>query len=165
MDHSFCSANGVRAEWSAPEYFRVIWKYWNVVLTERIPWRIPLVQSYRTINSFSDVDIPNLFRFKSKIQLHPLLQCLKIPQKIILPSRHTYTCVGEDLLLVGLKAILDEQVFGDFWWIQVNSVEFRWEIGVNSTEFAQLKNSRSNSIENVDSIEFTSYTTYKITYN
>ena len=91
---------------------RVIWIYRNVVLTERVLWRIPLVPLHRTIDSFSDVDIPNLFRFRSKIQLHRLLQCLKIPPKIILPSRHT--CTGEELLLVGLIRLSSASRLQDF---------------------------------------------------
>jgi hypothetical protein len=86
---------------------RVIWIYRNVILTERIISRIPLVPSHRTIDSFSDVDIPNLFRFRSKIQFG-----LRIPQKIILPSRHT--CSGEELLLVGLIRLSSASRLQDF---------------------------------------------------
>ena len=53
---------------------RVIWIYRNVVLTERIISRIPLIPSHRTIDSFSDVDLGQRF---SSIVYYNVLKYLR----------------------------------------------------------------------------------------
>jgi hypothetical protein len=53
---------------------------------EIVLFRAPLVNRKRAIESFTEMEIPNLFRFRSKEQLNRMLIGLKIPDKIVLPS-------------------------------------------------------------------------------
>jgi hypothetical protein len=60
-------------------------------MREKIVYRAPFVSLHRAIDSFSNVEVQHLRR---------LVIALKIPEKIVLPSRNT--CTSEELLLVGL---------------------------------------------------------------
>jgi DDE superfamily endonuclease len=68
-----------------------------------IPRPVQAQHEKRTIASFSETEIPNKFRFRSSAQLFRLYNALRIPEKIVMPSRHT--CTGEELFLVGLMRI------------------------------------------------------------
>jgi hypothetical protein len=80
------------------EVIHIIWMFTNWLQTERVVLRAPLISLHRTFDSFSDSDIPNLFRFRTRTQLRQIYTGLRIPEKILLPSRNT--CTGEELLLV-----------------------------------------------------------------
>jgi DDE superfamily endonuclease len=115
------------------EIIHIVWMSINWLHTERVVPRPLLIPLHRTFDSFSDSDIPNLFRFRNRIQLRQLYIGLKIQDKIILPSRNI--CTGEELLLVGLIRISSvsrlqdlEVVFGKpYSWIsQVFSYFVIW---------------------------------------
>jgi hypothetical protein len=63
------------------------------IARERIIPRAPINSRRRTIDSFADIDIPNIICFRSIIQLWRLYQALKIPDKIVMPSRNI--CSGQ----------------------------------------------------------------------
>ena len=84
----------------------------RMLLRENLIFRAPFVSLHRTIVSFSDVDVPNLFRFRSCKQLQLLYVCLQIPARMSLPSRNT--CSGEELLLVGILRISSASRLQDF---------------------------------------------------
>ena len=65
-----------------------------------------------TIQSFSSIQIPSTFRFRSTDQSVRLHNSLGIPAKIVMPSRHT--CSGEELFLVGLTRISSVARLQDF---------------------------------------------------
>jgi hypothetical protein len=90
----------------------MMWIRRNYIVKEKIIYRAPFVSLHRTIDSFSDVEVPNLFRFRSRQQLSRLIVALQIPEKIILPSRNT--CTGEELLLVELIRISSVSRLQDF---------------------------------------------------
>lgn len=81
----------------------LMWTYRRDLMREKIIFRAPFVHMRRTICSFTDVEILNLFRFRSRQQLSRLNEALKILEKIVLPSHNT--CTGEELQLVGLIRI------------------------------------------------------------
>ena len=100
----------------------LILMYVKLTRERRIP-RIPIPRQNRTIESFSDIEISDCFRFRNRLQLHQLKSLLKIPDNFNLPYRHS--CTGEELLLVGLyrlsstKDLIDLEItFGrDYTWI------------------------------------------------
>lgn len=47
----------------------MMWIRRNDIMKEKIIYRAPYVSLHRTIDSFSDVEVPNLFRFRSRQQL------------------------------------------------------------------------------------------------
>ena len=57
-----------------------------------------IIRRYRTINSFSDEDIPTYFRFRSKEQLHRLKKAFHIGDTFKSKFGHVFT--GDEFLLV-----------------------------------------------------------------
>ena len=86
--------------------------YYHYASIERTIHRAPLIHQRRSIDSFADTDIPNLFRFRSKSQLWRLYRALGIGDKIVMPSRNT--CSGQELFLVGIIRISSVRRLQDF---------------------------------------------------
>ena len=99
--HSLFNHGSQKLEIKTVMHLHIVRRYW--ILREIVLFRAPLVNRKKTIESFREMEIPNLFRFRSKEQLNRMLIGLKIPDKIVLPSRNT--CSGEEMLLVGLIRI------------------------------------------------------------
>ena len=104
-------------------------------LTEKVVVMQPdrVIHPRVTILSFSSIEIPSTFRFRSTEQLVRLYNSLNIPAKIVMPSRHT--CSREELFLVGLTRITSvtrlqdfERIFhrGHTWLSQVFSYFVTW---------------------------------------
>ena len=96
------------------ETIHILWMFTNSLYTERVVPRAPIISLNRTLDSFSDIDIKNLFRFRFRTgtQLRQLYIGLSIPEKVVLPSRNT--CTGEELLLVGLIRMSSVSRLQDF---------------------------------------------------
>jgi hypothetical protein len=64
--------------------------------------KLPRIRNLRrTIDSFSDEEIPLYFRFRNKEQLHRLMRGFRIPMQIKLPKTGNIF-EGEEVLLIGL---------------------------------------------------------------
>jgi hypothetical protein len=81
-------------------------------LTSALP---PIQRLYRTIDSFSDNEIPQYFRFRTKDQLHRLCAGFRFHEAIVMKSRHKFT--GEEVLLVSLYRLHQPTTLGDSCWI------------------------------------------------
>ena len=75
----------------------------------------------------------------------------RIPELELNPWPSAFSVLGFYFLFSGRKFVTIRKALPEglsrreFWWILVNSCEFSWEIGDNSTEFSELHKSPSNS--------------------
>ena len=72
-------------------------------------------RKYRTIDSFEETDVRQLFRFESRDQLHTLCQGFQFPLEMV------YGCCGnkfsgEEVLLCGIYRIHCNNTLGDAGW-------------------------------------------------
>ena len=73
-----------------------------VSVPKELEEKLPRIRNLRrTIDSFSDEEIPVYFRFRSKEQLHRLMRGFQIPMQVKLPKTGN-VFEGEELLLIGL---------------------------------------------------------------
>ena len=84
----------------------------------RINDPLPKIErKYRTIASFEDTDIRQLFRFESKEQLQKLLTGFRFPDKMPGMVRNKFS--GEEVLLCGIYRLHSVNVLGDAGWQEV----------------------------------------------
>ena len=77
----------------------------------------PIDRKFRTINSFEDTEIRQLFRFENKEQLNRLVTGFRFPTKMPGPQRHKFS--GEEILLCGIYRLHSVNVLGDAGWVEV----------------------------------------------
>jgi len=76
---------------------------------------LPLIgRTYRTIDSFEDTEIRQLFRFENKDQLHRLLIGFRFPKEIKSTVGNKFS--GEEVLLCGIYRLHSVNVLGDAGW-------------------------------------------------
>jgi hypothetical protein len=92
-----------------------------------------VVNLKRSINSFNDTDIPILFRFRDKSQLHRLIAGFNFPDS---SSIGGYRFSGEELLLCGLYRLHSPNTLGDLNWQNL----FGWTQSKRSYGFKEFLN-------------------------
>lgn len=85
--------------------------------------RLPIIErKHRTIDSFSDDEIKQNFRFVTKEQLHRVFLGLHFPDEVILPSRHRFH--GQECFLVGLYRLRYPNTLYNADWISVFGLNY-----------------------------------------
>jgi hypothetical protein len=108
----------------------------------------PIVNRNRRIDSFEDYEIPLLFRFRSKSQLHRLYVGFEFPENIVIAGYHFS---GEEVLLAGLYRLHSVNVLGDAGWVAT----FGWSQAKCSFAFIAYTRHMANYLNLItDNLQF-----------